>query len=158
MLLLTAVMAAQSVLCFMRKPALDIINLAVGLVMFFTLNRSFVRLAVKKGLRVLKHTGAPAGAAPKQSAPCPEERFEISNPDTEEPVLFTDKRECCGCSACFAVCPAGAISMEEDEEGFLYPKVDRSKCVKCFRCLDVCAFKADRKKKECAAPKPQSEE
>ena len=147
-LLLTAIMAAQSVLCFIRKPTLDIINLAIGLVMFFTLNRNFVRLVMKKGMRLLKHTGASAGTSIKESATCPEESFETGIPGTESPVLFTDKRECCGCSACYAVCPKRAINMEEDEEGFLYPMIDRNKCVKCFRCLDVCAFKADRKKKE----------
>ena len=34
------------------------------------------------------------------------------------------KSECCGCSACEQICPVGCIKMKEDEEGFLYPKID----------------------------------
>lgn len=57
------------------------------------------------------------------------------------PVLFARKEECCGCSACYAVCPNGAIQMLEDEEGFWYPQVDASNCVGCYLCLKVCPFK-----------------
>lgn len=45
---------------------------------------------------------------------------------------------CCGCSACASKCPVNAISMQYDEEGFLYPKVDESKCVSCGLCLTTC--------------------
>jgi len=34
--------------------------------------------------------------------------------------------------------------MEEDEEGFEYPRIDESKCVRCYMCLTVCPFKLDR--------------
>lgn len=61
------------------------------------------------------------------------------------PVLFEEKSSCCGCSACFAACPAGAISMLPDNEGFLYPGIDSEKCICCYRCLSVCAFKVDQK-------------
>lgn len=57
------------------------------------------------------------------------------------PVLFENKENCCGCTACFAACPTKAVSMQPDEEGFLYPTVDDSKCVRCYKCLKVCAFK-----------------
>lgn len=63
------------------------------------------------------------------------------------PKLYENKENCCGCSACFAVCPVKAISMETDEEGFLYPLVDAEKCICCYRCLQVCAFKTDQEKK-----------
>lgn len=59
----------------------------------------------------------------------------------EVPVLFSKKEECCGCSACCAICPNGAIRMIEDEEGFAYPQVDGDKCVGCYLCLKVCPFK-----------------
>lgn len=36
----------------------------------------------------------------------------------EVPVLYKRKEECCGCTACYAICPKEAISMVEDEEGF----------------------------------------
>ena len=63
------------------------------------------------------------------------------------PALFTDKANCCGCSACFAVCPKRAIVMKTDEEGFLYPVVMQEQCIRCYRCINVCAFKADQRKK-----------
>lgn len=54
--------------------------------------------------------------------------------------LFNSKSKCCGCSACMNICPKGAISMQEDECGFLYPKIDEDKCVKCGMCMKVCAY------------------
>lgn len=57
------------------------------------------------------------------------------------PVLFENKEDCCGCSLCFALCPVGAISMEADEYGFLYPMVIENRCVRCYKCVDICAFK-----------------
>lgn len=63
------------------------------------------------------------------------------------PNLYKNRENCCGCSACYAICPVSAITMEPDEEGFLYPTVDAEKCIRCYRCLSVCAFKADQKAK-----------
>lgn len=62
----------------------------------------------------------------------------------ELPKLYEKKENCCGCSACFSVCPQGAITMAPDEEGFLYPIIDEGSCVRCYLCLRVCAFKADQ--------------
>lgn len=59
----------------------------------------------------------------------------------ELPILYREKEECCGCTACFAICPKGAISMVADEEGFEYPQVDGQKCVRCHACLKVCPFR-----------------
>ena len=42
-------------------------------------------------------------------------------------ILYKRKEECCGCTACYAICPKEAISMVEDEEGFEYPQIDESK-------------------------------
>lgn len=57
------------------------------------------------------------------------------------PHLYDHIYECCGCSACEAICPRQAISMEADEEGFLYPVVNLQKCIQCYQCEKVCAFK-----------------
>ena len=46
--------------------------------------------------------------------------------------------ECCGCSACYNICPKNAISMKENSEGFLYPFIDEEKCVDCGLCKKVC--------------------
>ncbi|MET0017734.1 polysaccharide pyruvyl transferase family protein [Oscillibacter sp.] len=45
---------------------------------------------------------------------------------------------CTGCTACAAICPRDAISMERDREGFAYPAVDPEKCIRCGRCMTVC--------------------
>ena len=65
----------------------------------------------------------------------------------ELPVLFDNKENCCGCSACYAICPVHAVAMVPDEEGFLYPNVNASLCIRCYRCMSVCTFKSDQKRK-----------
>ena len=50
--------------------------------------------------------------------------------------LFTE--QCCGCNACYNICPVGAISMEENSEGFLFPVINQEKCVNCGKCERVC--------------------
>lgn len=61
------------------------------------------------------------------------------------PVLYKTENECCGCTACQAICPKEAIIFEYNNEGFLYPKVDKNLCVQCQQCENVCAFKTDSK-------------
>lgn len=34
---------------------------------------------------------------------------------------FISRNKCCGCGACVEICPKKALTMEEDEEGFLRP-------------------------------------
>lgn len=50
------------------------------------------------------------------------------------------KQSCSGCSACSQSCPTNAISMVEDERGFLYPVITEDKCVDCGLCKKVCNF------------------
>ena len=45
---------------------------------------------------------------------------------------------CTGCTACYNACPISAIEMKENKEGFLYPAVDYSKCIKCGKCISIC--------------------
>lgn len=86
------------------------------------------------------------------------------------PELYNIRENCCGCTACYAICPVrkflpnngegsigkfgeiyslphGAIYMESDEEGFLYPVVDASLCIRCYKCLSVCPIKEHDKKR-----------
>lgn len=48
---------------------------------------------------------------------------------------------CCGCTACYNVCPVGAIEMRPNEEGFLYPVVLNAQCINCLKCEQVCPEK-----------------
>lgn len=51
--------------------------------------------------------------------------------------FMNDKTQCTGCGACYNICPIKCISMEKDEEGFLYP-IASEQCVKCGKCSSVC--------------------
>lgn len=54
-------------------------------------------------------------------------------------TVFTGvKQNCSGCGACAQVCAHEAITMQEDNEGFLFPKVDSTKCVLCGLCDNTC--------------------
>lgn len=48
------------------------------------------------------------------------------------------KEDCVGCNACVQRCPKSCISMHEDEQGFMYPKVDLGLCINCHLCEKVC--------------------
>lgn len=65
-------------------------------------------------------------------------------------ILFDDKSKCCGCTACMSTCPRKAISMQPDEEGFLYPHIDETLCVNCGLCKKVCSFQNGYDKKQSA--------
>ena len=45
---------------------------------------------------------------------------------------------CSGCGACYNACPVGAITMEENSEGFLYPRVNTKLCINCGKCKKTC--------------------
>lgn len=54
--------------------------------------------------------------------------------------LYSDKQNCCGCSACLSICPQNAISMRCDDYGFIYPHIDQKKCIGCEKCVRACSF------------------
>lgn len=54
--------------------------------------------------------------------------------------VYEKKEGCCGCSACEHICPASAITMMPDNEGFLYPVINPEICTDCGLCKTVCAF------------------
>ena len=59
-------------------------------------------------------------------------------------ILIEDKKNCCGCSACANICPKKAITMEEDEYGFIFPVINYEKCIKCGMCKNVCAYQNNK--------------
>ncbi len=50
------------------------------------------------------------------------------------------KQDCSGCTACMNACPTAAITMQEDKEGFLYPKINEHTCINCGLCRKVCSW------------------
>lgn len=52
-----------------------------------------------------------------------------------------ENKLCNSCGACFAACPAGAITFNETLGGHLFPVIDNKKCVFCGRCYTVCPGK-----------------
>lgn len=117
---------------------------------------------------------------------CTEGEYKLIECDKELPELYKQRDHCCGCTACYAICPmsgpgreksflmgkeeeprymeflitadhwliekrefTGAITMFPDEEGFLYPVIDASICIRCYKCVSVCEFKIQQKQKIC---------
>ncbi len=69
-----------------------------------------------------------------------DESFSAAPESAEESGLpeLASHVACTGCTACAAVCPKDAISMERDKEGFSYPVIQPEKCIHCGRCVSVC--------------------
>lgn len=55
-------------------------------------------------------------------------------------IEIKNPADCCGCTACASICNHDAITMKPDALGFLYPEVNKEKCVDCGLCEKVCAF------------------
>lgn len=53
-------------------------------------------------------------------------------------VNIKKTEDCVGCGACMQRCPTRCIVMLEDEQGFLYPKIDNERCKNCGVCEKVC--------------------
>lgn len=53
-------------------------------------------------------------------------------------IEIVNKKDCSGCTACFSSCTKGCITMQADEEGFLYPHVNKQICVDCHLCEKKC--------------------
>lgn len=53
-------------------------------------------------------------------------------------LVWEDKNHCSGCGVCALKCSHRAIQMRPDNEGFIYPVIDESKCIDCGLCKKVC--------------------
>ena len=53
-------------------------------------------------------------------------------------MIVLTKSECVGCVSCANICPVNAISMQLDDEGFLYPVLNKGICINCDECSNHC--------------------
>ena len=58
----------------------------------------------------------------------------------EVPTLFESPSHCCGCGACAAACPKGAITMSEGKNGFVLPVINSELCIGCGTCTRACGL------------------
>lgn len=49
-----------------------------------------------------------------------------------------EKEKCTGCAACQNICPVEAVTMELNNEGFLYPRINSNLCIHCEKCKSIC--------------------
>ena len=56
--------------------------------------------------------------------------------------------KCSGCTACFNICSTKAISMCRNVKGFLYPVIDKQKCINCTQCMKYCPWLVSYTNKE----------
>jgi len=56
-------------------------------------------------------------------------------------INITDKALCNGCNTCTVICPIDeCITMNYDDEGFLFPEVNMDTCIDCDKCEKVCPY------------------
>ena len=53
-------------------------------------------------------------------------------------IKLASKKDCTGCMACVDCCPKNAIFSFENETGHLYPKINKTKCIECGKCIRIC--------------------
>ena len=55
-----------------------------------------------------------------------------------------NENTCCGCGACATICSQSAISMVENQYGFIYPEINENICIDCGACKKVCTFSKEK--------------
>lgn len=63
-------------------------------------------------------------------------------------LVTQNKKDCSGCGACKQICPRNAITMNQDDEGFLYPETNMDLCVNCDQCRQICPMEHGEKNQE----------
>lgn len=53
-------------------------------------------------------------------------------------INIEHREDCCGCTSCVSACVHGALTMQQDSEGFLYPILNADRCIDCGLCEKVC--------------------
>lgn len=49
------------------------------------------------------------------------------------PTLYENKENCCGCTACYAICPVKAITMTEDDDTLLLIRANVSAVINAYK-------------------------
>ena len=58
--------------------------------------------------------------------------------DKKEVKITLPDEMCTGCAACMNICPVNAISMQENEYGYIHAHIDNNICIKCHLCEKTC--------------------
>lgn len=98
-----------------------------------------VEMRVERGMK--RRLGLAPGAKPQGPYIHPWKMQDLGNPTIVDQMK---KEHCCGCESCRNACPKGAIAMVEDEEGFLYPRVNHDACIDCGICIKKCPIYNDQ--------------
>lgn len=53
-------------------------------------------------------------------------------------IELKSKKDCCGCYACYNICPKQCIDMKQNKDGFVYPRINNKICINCNLCETVC--------------------
>lgn len=85
----------------------------------------------------------------------------INKLEENELKTICNKKDCIGCLLCKNKCPKDAITIEKNDMGYCYPKIDLEKCIKCNLCRDVCPVNkpktSPKSEKICYACKSKNE-
>lgn len=60
------------------------------------------------------------------------------NHDCKKSVKYVNQDQCTGCASCYNSCPADAITMQMNCDGFWQPHVDGKRCTNCGICVKKC--------------------
>lgn len=67
-------------------------------------------------------------------------------------ISLASKESCTGCTACVNSCTHQAVSMKQDDDGFLFPFIDINRCIECSVCVRVCPVLSPSKSDNLSAP------